>query len=775
MIWAGWWRRWFGRWVRCRKIQRLRFLSAASRPISLPTPLRQQRARWEPGFGGCHSTRRLRQLAQARLFDCARSMFMHRWQELWPRFAQDEKLLRWDGEVASADGGQVGIGFLAGLRWQRFAAHRVGIGRIGPEGADLDLLRLLRDEIVVEHALLVDVGGDDARGETAGELAMLSGFEEHANGDVGIAARSEADEPGVVFDGMGVAEFGGEGVAHGLGAASLAGEIDAFEMRAGIGAGGCGDECHGVGDGLPNGRIHGNGGIAGTGIGLEKGLTDFGPKLVGEDDMGAFERAARGDAGDGAHHLDGRGGDGALTDADRGDFAGIPLLMVVFHLPLGGGHGAGDFVGEVDAGFGAHSDQMSPLGDLVDAEAGGERVEEDVAGLIDGLVDIDCTVAAVNPAALIGAEEIDAAGAMDIHVLGDAFFESGEGHDDFESGTGGELGLDGLVHEGIFGIGDELVPLVAADADGELVGIEGGAADEGEDFAGVGIDGDHGAVAIAQGIFGGALDVEVDGEFETLAGFGGLGAEAADFAAMAVDDDVFRAVFAAQDAIVGGFDAGAADDIAGLIVGVARVVEHLFADFADVADQVGGESIFGIEAALLLDGVELGELVFVGLDELFFVGSDVLPEGERLVFGREAVALEDGVDLVDGHVEAAGDEGQVRGNVVALFADEEAGDGRVVVDEEAAFAVEDFAARSEDGDFADAVGFSEGVVVLSTDHLQAPETEDENCHDGRNDVLDDGEANSGQLFFAVEHGCGKLRGPQLAFKKRAFLFSKGVV
>jgi hypothetical protein len=141
----------------------------------------------------------------------------------------------------------------------------------------------------------------------------------------------------------------------------------------------------------------------------------------------------------------------------------------------------------------------------------------------------------------------------------------------------------------------------------------------------------------------------------------------------------------------------------------------------------------------------------VSFDELLFVGGDVLLEGERLVFGGEAIAFEDGVDLVGGHVQTTRDEGQVRRNVVALFADEEAGDGGVVINDKAVFAVEELAAGSKDGDFPDAVGFSEGVVVLSADHLKTPEAEDENAHDGRDDVLDDGEADSRQFFVAVEH------------------------
>ncbi len=51
-----------------------------------------------------------------------------------------------------------------------------------------------------------------------------------------------------------------------------------------------------------------------------------------------------------------------------------------------------------------------------------------------------------------------------------------------------------------------------------------------------------------QGLFGGHLDVEVDGEAEVLAGHGELLAEVANLLAVAVDDDVVRAVGAAEEA-----------------------------------------------------------------------------------------------------------------------------------------------------------------------------------------------------------------------------------
>ena len=101
-----------------------------------------------------------------------------------------------------------------------------------------------------------------------------------------------------------------------------------------------------------------------------------------------------------------------------------------------------------------------------------------------------------------------------------------------------ELGLDGLVQQRMVGVVDDLVPVALGEADGELVGIEGGARGHGEDLAGVRIHGDDGADLAFEGLLGGHLDIEVDGEAEVFAGDGELLAEMAELFAMAVDDDV---------------------------------------------------------------------------------------------------------------------------------------------------------------------------------------------------------------------------------------------
>ena len=55
--------------------------------------------------------------------------------------------------------------------------------------------------------------------------------------------------------------------------------------------------------------------------------SSVGGDFVGEDDVGAMQDAAGGDAAEGAGELDRSDGDGSLADADRDGLAGVPRLM----------------------------------------------------------------------------------------------------------------------------------------------------------------------------------------------------------------------------------------------------------------------------------------------------------------------------------------------------------------------------------------------------------------------------------------------------------------
>jgi hypothetical protein len=169
---------------------------------------------------------------------------------------------------------------------------------------------------------------------------------------------------------------------------------------------------------------------------------------------------------------------------------------------------------------------------------------------------------------------------------------------------------------------------------------------------------------------------------------------------------------------------------------------------------VSGESVRGIETALLVEGFEFGEFVAVGGDEGLLVGGDVLLEGDGLVLGSVLVAADCGLDLLDGDVEALGDERQVGVEIFDLFSEEVAGDGRVVVDEEAALAVEEFAAGGEDGDFADAVGFGERTETFRVEHLETPESGEEDGEDKRDEILCGVEFADGQLLGLADGASG---------------------
>jgi hypothetical protein len=97
-------------------------------------------------------------------------------------------------------------------------------------------------------------------------------------------------------------------------------------------------------------------------------------------------------------------------------------------------------------------------------------------------------------------------------------------------------------------------------------------------------------------------------------------------------------------------------------------------------------------------------------------------------------------------MESSGDERQIGVEVFDLLAKEVAGDGGVVVDEKPAFAVEDLAARCEDGDFADAVGFGERTEAFGVEHLETPEADEKYRQNERDEVLEGVQLAEGKLL-----------------------------
>ena len=84
----------------------------------------------------------------------------------------------------------------------------------------------------------------------------------------------------------------------------------------------------------------------------------------------------------------------------------------------------------------------------------------------------------------------------------------------------------------------------------------------------------------------------------------------------------------------------------------------------------------------------------MGLDEGLFVGRNILLDWDGLVAGRHPVVMEGGLQLVEVEIEAFCYEREVGVDVSILLADEEAGDGGIIVDQQAAFAIQELAAKT---------------------------------------------------------------------------------
>ena len=473
--------------------------------------------------------------------------------------------------------------------------------------------------------------------------------------------------------------------------------------------------------------------------------------------MGPLEHAAGGNSRQRTRKLQRRHLDRPLSDAYGDGLARVPLFMLCPQLPGRGGHGASGLVGQIDSSLLPQADFGPVLRDGVDAQLLRERVVVGIAGPRDGVVDVHHAVVVI--AGEETAVERAAAVAHHAHVLGNVLFEPGERHDDLEGRAGRELRLDGLVHQGMVGVVDDRRPVTPGEAHGELVGIVGRTRDHGEDFAGMGVHCHQRAVPAFHGLLGNTLEIEVDGEAEVVAGFGQHLAELADLFAVAVDDDIARAVGATQPTVISFFHARFAHHIAGLVKVILGAVQVLLRHFADVADEVRREAVAGVEASLRVPHCEFGQLIAVGLDEGLLIRGNVLLQWDGIVGRRACVAAQGCLDLVHRKIEAAGDEGNICLKVFDLVAQQEAGNRGVVVHEDAALAVEYLAARREHGILADAVGLGEHAVAVRAEDLQAPHPGGEHGEEQHDEVLGRVQLACRDLLIAgvVAFGAGENR------------------
>ena len=264
-----------------------------------------------------------------------------------------------------------------------------------------------------------------------------------------------------------------------------------------------------------------------------------------------------------------------------------------------------------------------------------------------------------------------------------------------------------LFSSGFPGIGHQAVPLVAADAHRKRIGIERRTAHHRQNFSGARIHGDNRARLAFQRLLGGDLQIEINRELELLARNRRNIAQRADFLAAAVHQHLARAVLAHQNIVVVLLDSRHANHVARVVELPLRLGQHLFAHLADIADHVRHEAALGIQAAMHRDDVEFRQVGAVRLDEGKFVRRDVVFQKQRLVARDRRHALQARAQFVGRNVQSFGDLVGIDFEIAVLVAQQQHGERGVVVNDDAAFAVEQLAARREDGDLLDAVLFGQ--------------------------------------------------------------------
>src|SRR5215467_9958417 len=295
---------------------------------------------------------------------------------------------------------------------------------------------------------------------------------------------------------------------------------------------------------------------------------------------------------------------GALADGSDHGIEVLPdgIFRIYLLLPFTVGDGAPGLSWEVYSGFVAHAELADPLVNFVYSQFESQPVEVPIARVHDGGVHIRRTV--ITHAVYEAVPDLDAASACELGVFGSdcTLFHACRGHHQLPCRPCRVFPLNGLVEEGMIGIGDHIDDFVAVlgryDVGGKNVGVKAGLGDHSQDLAVLRVlrHGDSGLVRVIELVLGRFLHVQVDSEHDILSLNRGYLVEVSNGAAAAVNDDAFLAVLAPQYLIVILFDSVLADYVAGLVTGfrIFRVFEFFRTDFSDIAEHMRSEGTVGV-------------------------------------------------------------------------------------------------------------------------------------------------------------------------------------
>ena len=172
---------------------------------------------------------------------------------------------------------------------------------------------------------------------------------------------------------------------------------------------------------------------------------------------------------------------------------------------------------------------------------------------------------------------------------------------------------------------------------------------------------------------------------------------------MAVHNQVTRAIHAPQQRVIGLLHAALAHHVSRLIERVLRQREVLLADLAHIPDQVRRKAIPRVQPPLLFQQFQVRQLVTVRLDKGLFVRRNVRLQRNRLILRRVLKVAQSLLHLLHRQVQAVRNHAHLGVGVLHLLAHQEARHRRIVVDQQPAFPVQQFAPRCKNRHLVHAV------------------------------------------------------------------------
>src|SRR6266567_4506100 len=254
-----------------------------------------------------------------------------------------------------------------------------------------------------------------------------------------------------------------------------------------------------------------------------------------------------------------------------------------------------------------------------------------------------------------------------------------------------------------------------------------------QDFSVARVKGHDGTGPGPQRLLRHLLQVVVNSQLNLLARNGVLGGKGPDFLSHAVHDDAALAVGTHQDVVVLPFEAELAGKVTHAQLAIAGF-DLLLADLAHVADGVREKSVWQIAPPRNRDHLENRDVRMVRFDKGKVCRRSVGLDDDGLEFRKTLGVVELVFQIIKWNAETVGYAGKIFCDQNRIFPQQEHAEGRTVINQDAAIAVQHAAAGRDDRNFAHAIALGHRGILIRVDDLQLPEAEQQHSDHSHDDV-----------------------------------------